>query len=158
MEKLKTQCGALLAIFDGKQPIQKDGTFSPEGVKETVLEMADYVIEDKTELSALKEWMEGHDFWTSPASTRFHGNVKGGLAAHSLLVAVQALRFAVNFAENFALSKRSDKFAFTASDVFISGIAHDFCKAGAYATESKKTKATKKPKPINKTVKRKKKK
>ena len=140
MEKLKSQTSELLAIFDKKQAVQNDGTFSPEAVKETVLEMADYVIEDKTELSAIKEWMEGHDFWTSPASTRFHGNVKGGLAAHSLMVAVQALRFAVSFAENFALSKRSGKFDFTAQDVFISGIAHDFCKAGAYATESKKTK------------------
>ncbi|MBR4599106.1 MAG: hypothetical protein IKO39_03555 [Treponema sp.] len=137
---LKNQVGSLLAIFDEKQPIQKDGTFSPELVKETALLMADFVIEEKVSLEALKNWMEGHDFWTSPASTRFHGNVKGGLAAHSLLVAVQALRFAPAFAENFALSKRDGQFPFTAEDVFISAIAHDFCKAGAYATESRKTK------------------
>lgn len=137
---LKNQVSSLLAIFDEKQPIQKDGTFSPELVKETALLMADFVIEEKVSLEALKNWMEGHDFWTSPASTRFHGNVKGGLAAHSLLVAVQALRFAPAFAENFALSKRDGQFPFTAEDVFISAIAHDFCKAGAYATESRKTK------------------
>ncbi|WP_296329350.1 HD domain-containing protein [uncultured Treponema sp.] len=137
---LKNQVSSLLAIFDEKQPIQKDGTFSPELVKETALLMADFVIEEKVSLEALKNWMEGHDFWTSPASTRFHGNVKGGLAAHSLLVAVQALRFAPAFAENFALSKRDGQFPFTAEDVFVSAIAHDFCKAGAYATESRKTK------------------
>ena len=137
---LKNQVGSLLAIFDEKQPIQKDGTFSPELVKETALLMADFVIEEKEPLEALKNWMEGHDFWTSPASTRFHGNVKGGLAAHSLLVAVQALRFAPAFAENFALSKRDGQFPFTAEDVFVSALAHDFCKAGAYATESRKTK------------------
>ena len=140
MEDLKTQIRSLLAIFDEKQPIAQDGTFSPAAVKETSLAMADCLIANKEELSALKAWMEGHEFWTSPASTRFHGNVKGGLAAHSLLVAVQSLRFAVPFAENFALSKRSDKFSFTAEDVFISAIAHDFCKAGTYATESRKTK------------------
>ena len=140
MENLKTQCGALLAIFDGKQPIQKDGTFSPELVKETALAMADFIIEEKNSLAALKEWMERHDFWTSPASTRFHGNVKGGLSAHSLMVAVQALRFAVPFAENFALSKRGEDFPFTAEDVFISAFAHDFCKSGTYAMESRKTK------------------
>ena len=137
---LKNQVGSLLAIFDEKQPIQKDGTFSPELVKETALLMADFVIEEKEPLEALKNWMESHDFWTSPASTRFHGNVKGGLAAHSLLVAVQALRFAPAFAENFALSKRDGQFPFTAEDVFVSALAHDFCKAGAYATESRKTK------------------
>ena len=140
MENLKSQISALLAIFDEKQPIKQDGSFSPEAVKETTLLMADYIIEEKESLAALKEWMESHEFWTSPASTRFHGNVKGGLAAHSLLVAVQALRFAIPIAENFALSKQAGNFSFTAEDVFISGIAHDFCKSGTYATESRKTK------------------
>ena len=136
----KEQIGSLLAIFDEKQPIQKDGTFSAELVKETALAMADFIIEDKNSLATLKDWMESHEFWTSPASTRFHGNVKGGLAAHSLMVAVQALRFAPVFAENFALSKRSEQFPFTAEDVFVSAFAHDFCKSGTYATESRKTK------------------
>lgn len=140
MEELNAQIAALLAIFDEKQPIQQDGTFSPDAVKETALKMADYIIDNKDELAALKAWMESHEFWTSPASTRFHGNVKGGLAAHSLLVAIQALRFAPAFVQNFALSKRSDKFPFTAEDVFVSALAHDFCKAGSYATESRKTK------------------
>ena len=140
MEELKTQTGALLEIFEKYAPVQKDGTFSAEAVKNCVIEMTDYIIGNESERAALKEWMESHDFWTSPASTRFHGNVKGGLAAHSLMVAVQALRFAESFASNFALSKRSDKFPFSAQDVFISGIAHDFCKAGSYAMESKKTK------------------
>ncbi|MBQ8680661.1 MAG: hypothetical protein IJ530_13045 [Treponema sp.] len=139
-EIMKEQVDSLLAIFDEKQPIKQDGTFSPEAVKETVLAMADYVVDEKESLSNLKDWMDSHDFWTSPASTRFHGNVKGGLAAHSLLVALQALRFAIPFAENFALSKQAGNFSFTAEDVFISGIAHDFCKAGTYATESRKTK------------------
>ena len=136
----KEQIGSLLAIFDEKQPIQKDGTFSAELVKETALAMADFIIEDKDSLATLKEWLESHEFWTSPASTRFHGNVKGGLAAHSLMVAVQALRFAPAFTGNFALSKRSEQFPFTAEDVFISAFAHDFCKSGTYATESRKTK------------------
>ena len=140
MTELNTYIGELLAIYDGKQPIQKDGTFSPELVKETALAMADYIIEDKEGLALLQDWMESHDYWTSPASTRFHGNVKGGLAAHSLLVAVEALRFAPAFVENFSLSKRSELFPFTAEDVFIAGIAHDFCKAGTYSTESRKTK------------------
>lgn len=140
MEDFNTQIKALLAIFDEKEPIKQDGTFSPEAVKETALAMADYIVDEKESLPAFKDWMESHEFWTSPASTRFHGNVKGGLAAHSLLVAAQALRFAIPFAENFALSKQAGKFPFTAEDVFISGIAHDFCKAGTYATESRKTK------------------
>lgn len=140
IEKLKKECAALLEIFEKRAPIKSDGTFSLEDVKATALEMADFIISDKEGLAALKEWMESHDFWISPASTRFHGNLKGGLAAHSLLVAIQALRFAPAFAENFSISKRPDFFPFTAEDLFISGLAHDFCKSGAYATESRKTK------------------
>ncbi|WP_407426348.1 HD domain-containing protein [Treponema sp.] len=140
MAELTEKTSALLDIFGKHAPVQKDGTFSAEAVKETVLEMADYIIANKEECSALKAWMDSHDFWTSPASTRFHGNVKGGLAAHSLMVAVQALRFAPAFAENFSLSKISDNFSFTAEDVFIAALSHDFCKAGTYAMESKKTK------------------
>ncbi|MBQ9206160.1 MAG: hypothetical protein IJ158_05545 [Treponema sp.] len=139
-ERFSSQINDLLALFQEYSPIQKDGTFSPDAVKEAALKMMDYVIEDKESLLRITEWMENHDFWTSPASTRFHGNTKGGLAAHSLLVTVQALRFAIPFAENFALSKYSEKFSFTAEDVFISAFAHDFCKSGTYATESKKTK------------------
>ncbi|MCR4822478.1 MAG: hypothetical protein K5873_06355 [Treponema sp.] len=140
IEKLKEESEKLLAIFNEINPIAKDGTFSPEKIKESLLAMADFIISNKEELSALKDWMEGHDYWTSPASTRFHGNLKGGLAAHSLLVAIQALHFAPSFAENYLLSKRSENFSYTAEDVFIAGIAHDFCKAGTYSTESRKTK------------------
>lgn len=139
-DDLKSQVAQLLNLFEKKEPVKKNGTFSPELVKETSLAMADFIIEDKTSLELLKDWLEKHDFWTSPASTRFHGNTKGGLAAHSLLVTVQALRFALPFAENFAISKRSGQFPFTAEDIFISAFAHDFCKSGSYATESKKTK------------------
>lgn len=139
-EKLREPTAALLAIFDERKPIQKDGSFSLDAVKETALSMADLVIEDKAALAAFKEWMESHEFWTSPASTRFHGNTKGGLAAHSLMVTVQALRFAPAFAENFALSKRSGSYPFSAEDVFVAAFAHDFCKAGSYMTESRRTK------------------
>ena len=139
-ENLQETTASLLALFDERKPIQKDGSFSLDAVKETALSMADLVIEDKTALAVFKEWMESHEFWTSPASTRFHGNTKGGLAAHSLMVTVQALRFAPAFAENFALSKRSDSFPFSAEDVFVAAFAHDFCKAGSYMTESRRTK------------------
>ena len=109
MEDFNTQIKALLAIFDEKQPIKQDGTFSPEAVKETALAMADYIVDEKESLPAFKDWMESHEFWTSPASTRFHGNVKGGLAAHSLLVAVQALRFAIQHNQNSVYCVSTDE-------------------------------------------------
>ena len=34
----------------------------------------------------LLDWLEHSDFFTAPASTRFHGNHEGGLLEHSLNV------------------------------------------------------------------------
>jgi len=139
-EKLTLQCRELMAIFDEVKPVKNDGTYKAELVQQVTEKMIDYIIEDNDKAAALKQWMTSHEFWTSPASTRFHGNSKGGLAAHSLLVAYQALYFAPLFAQNFLNSKQSANFSFSAFDVFIAAIAHDFCKAGTYMTEYKKTK------------------
>lgn len=139
-EKLLSDVDSLLEIYKKNNPIGSDGSFNPESVKNTVLEMLDFIFTDEAEKTALKEWMESHEFWTSPASTKFHGNTKGGLAAHSLLVAKQALFFAKSFADNFETSKYADKYSFTAGDIVISAIAHDFCKSGSYMTESRRTK------------------
>ena len=46
-EKLRQDVICLLDIVRQKNPIQKDGTFSPEAVKACIIEMADYIIEDK---------------------------------------------------------------------------------------------------------------
>lgn len=45
--------------------------------EEAALAMAELTVEDKESLAALKAWMATHKFWTSPASTRLHGNVRG---------------------------------------------------------------------------------
>lgn len=37
-------------------------------------------------IEELLKWLEGTDFFTAPASTRFHGNYEGGLCEHSLNV------------------------------------------------------------------------
>ena len=139
-DRLFEQTDKVLEIFEQNQPIKSDGTFEIEQVKKTVTEIADILIENKESEKKFLEWMDTHEFWTSPASARFHGNVKGGLAGHSLLVVKQAFFYAKSFAENFMSSKRADKFTFSASDIFISAIAHDFCKAGSYNLESRKTK------------------
>lgn len=139
-QTLFEQVDAVLQIFDKNQPIHADGTFEIESVKKTVHEIADLLIENKESESKFLEWMDTHEFWTSPASARYHGNVKGGLAGHSLLVAKQAFFYAKTFAENFMNSKRADKFSFSAEEIFIAAIAHDFCKAGSYNLESRRTK------------------
>lgn len=139
-ETLFKQVDEVLTIFENNAPVKNDGTFEIEAVKKTVSDISGYLIEDETERKAFISWMDTHEFWTSPASSRFHGNVKGGLAGHSLLVVKQAFIYAKVFADNFTATKRNDRFTFTAEDIFISALAHDFCKAGSYNLESKKTK------------------
>ncbi len=139
-EKLFGDVDSLLEIYKKHDPINAIGKFTIEEVKATTIEMLDFIVEDKIELENLKNWMNTHDFWASPASARYHGNVKGGLAAHSLLVAKQALSYAKMLAENFMESKNAEKFSFTAEEVLLAAVAHDFCKAGSYSTESRKTK------------------
>ena len=126
----------LLSIYNRINPVHDDGTFSADGVKQCIFEMTDSIVKNKEEANAFKEWMgEKSDFMKSPASTHFHGNVESGLAAHSLKVLHQALCFARSILENFWQCKFKDAYSITAEDIFISAIAHDFCKADTYRIE-----------------------
>lgn len=86
-------------------------------------------------MDKLLKYMEKSDFFTAPASTKFHGNYKGGLAAHSLLV----------YKEFDALAERHGS-KLPSENRIIAAICHDFCKIGVYRkTEAKKGKAPAKP-------------
>lgn len=72
----------------------------------------------------LMEWLLSTDFFTAPASTRFHGAHEGGLVLHSLNVYSQ-------------LKKLCKWYECDASDESIAIVAlfHDLCKVGVYKTE-----------------------
>ncbi len=132
----------LLNIFDRNNPVSADRKFDLEAVKKTYFEILDAVLSNADEEEDLKAWMESHDFWKSPASTRFHGNWESGLCVHTLMVTVQALRFSRAVLENYYKTPAglTQKFNITAQDIVISAIAHDFCKAGSYTIEYRNTK------------------
>ena len=130
----------LLEIYNQYNPLQKDGTIMIESVKPCITEMANYIIRDKSEASALLDKMDETDLWTAPASSRFHANYKGGLSAHSLIVIRQSLFFAKTFMENFQLCENRDKYTITAEDVFVAALCHDFCKTNFYGVEYRNTK------------------
>ena len=68
---------------------------------------------------ALLNWMQTTDFFTAPASTRFHGACEGGLVMHSVNVyRVLTQRF-------FVEGENPESFA-------ICGLLHDLCKANFY--------------------------
>lgn len=139
LEKLTEETKELVSIFE-KHNFLSDTEINPEKIKSATYEMADRCIQNKEECAAFIKWMDDHEFFTSPASTKFHGNFQGGLAVHSLMAAYQALKLAPAIFGDWMKSKVTDNFTFTAEDVFVSAIAHDFCKAGFYSTSFKNTK------------------
>lgn len=114
--------------------------FDSEKIRSCIYELAETCVVNKDESKALLEWMDKNEFFDSPASTKFHGNFKSGLCVHSLMVTYQALKLAPAFFSDWIRSKTADKFSFTAEDVFVATIAHDFCKAGFYSTSFKNVK------------------
>lgn len=71
----------------------------------------------------LLEWPKSTDFFTAPASTRFHGAYPGGLVKHSLNVYYALLG-------NFNL-----RGLYSPQTQTIVALLHDVCKANYYAGE-----------------------
>ena len=66
------------------------------------------------------EWLCSSDFFTAPASTKYHCAFEGGLVHHSLNVYK-------------TLKKRCDEYGITDGEsVAICGLLHDICKANFY--------------------------
>lgn len=79
----------------------------------------------------LLKWLEESDFFTAPASTRFHGNYEGGLCEHSVNVWEELVRLLKAYPEVKVL----------AESAAIVSLLHDLCKVGCYkpALKSRKT-------------------
>ena len=72
----------------------------------------------------LLKWLEQSDFYTSPASTRYHGACEGGLVLHSLNVFHQLKRLCQWF-----------RCEADPESVAIVALFHDLCKVGTYKVE-----------------------
>lgn len=75
-------------------------------------------------LEDLISWLEKSDFFTAPASTKFHGDYAGGLCEHSLNVYDAALILKDNFLRDE--DKVSDE------SIAIAALFHDLCKVHYY--------------------------
>ena len=78
---------------------------------------------------ALLAWMKESDFFTAPASTRFHGSVEGGLCIHSLAVYENLVRIDNCF--GFCLNQAS---------MALCALTHDLCKCNFYKVSSRNVK------------------
>ena len=75
------------------------------------------------------EWLENTDFFTAPASTRYHSAYEGGLLDHSIKVYNRLVSLC--FEENLG---------FSAETITICGLLHDVCKTNFYTIEMRNRK------------------
>lgn len=75
-------------------------------------------------INELAGWLETTDFFTAPASTRFHGSHEGGLVEHS--IAVHGRLF--DLVSLYGIGATPETIAIVA-------LFHDLCKVNTYKTE-----------------------
>lgn len=86
----------------------------------------------------LLKWLEtGSDFFTAPASTRFHMCVPGGLAAHSVHVYD---RLREDYITNMARTEVRELAESEEETIAVVALLHDVCKANCYKQEPKNQK------------------
>ena len=83
----------------------------------------------------LIEWLESTDFFTAPASTRYHLSRPGGLAEHSIRV-YERLELLCDIEANTS----PDFVEPSLETITICGLLHDVCKANYYSVEMRNRK------------------
>lgn len=84
-------------------------------------------------ISELMKWLETTDFYTAPASSRFHGSYAGGLLQHSLNVYDELMRVLSAYPE---INTSGDM----EESAIICALFHDFCKINYYVSEKRNRK------------------
>lgn len=74
----------------------------------------------------LLDWLFSSDFFTAPASTKYHLSCEGGLVAHS-----------VNVYDRLVKLNESEGTGFSQETLAICGLLHDLCKVDFYEIEMK---------------------
>ena len=97
---------------------------SQEATKSEIISLLKKVNRDG--IDRLIEFLEKTDFFTAPASTKFHSNYEGGLADHSLNV--------------YKELKELTNGQWPEESIIIIGILHDICKVNNYKVEMRNKK------------------
>lgn len=80
-------------------------------------------------IDKLIRYLASTDYYTAPASTRFHGNYEGALAEHSIHVAALLLK-----------KNRELDLGLPDSSCVLAGLCHDLCKINFYVPDYKNKK------------------
>ena len=88
-------------------------------------------------IDRLLEFIRKSDFYTAPASTKFHGSYEGGLLEHSLNV---YNRLHEKMTTDPIWIQVAEKKGYTEENYIISALLHDLCKTYYYTTEMRNKK------------------
>jgi hypothetical protein len=78
-------------------------------------------------------WLEDNDFFSCPASTKFHGAHSGGLAEHSFRVYELLTHYVRKLGMTIPDTSAGKKpLPVTEENCIIAALLHDVCKVGAY--------------------------
>jgi hypothetical protein len=103
-------------------------------IKKSFLEIYGNIKRDGAD--RLLDWLESTDFFTAPASTKYHLACEGGLCAHSVNVWQRLCKLVENEYE-----QTGNTLSFCSPEtIAICGLLHDVCKANFYKTEMRNTK------------------
>ena len=91
-----------------------------EGNKTKYLSLLQQVL-DPLEFDMFKDWLEKGDFFTAPASTKYHLHIEGGLCQHSLNV--------YNCLKKLITDWNLD---YSDTSVVLVSLLHDICKVNTY--------------------------
>ena len=105
--------------------------YKPESIDENKKIFIDLLRSvDRKGIEPLLEYLETKtDFYTAPASTRYHNNCNGGLLAHTL-----------NVYENFKELLELRKIEMPRESVILVSLLHDICKCNYYVLEQRNKK------------------
>ena len=99
----------------------------PEEIKDRIIRLLSNT--ERKGIDKVIRYLESSDFFEAPASTRYHGNYKGGLAEHSL-----------NVYEIFKMKNEVYDFGLSGDTVKITALLHDICKANFYTVSTRNVK------------------
>lgn len=103
-------------------------------MKERFIELYKQHIE-RSGAEKLLAWLEATDFFTAPASTKYHLSKPGGLVEHSVHVYER-----LNDLCGFERDRNSNLSAIDPDTIAICGLLHDICKVNFYKVEMRNRK------------------
>lgn len=125
-----------LAVSDNMET-QTKKTGLPENVVKNMEIFHEYIEKylDKVDgVENLFDWLKSEDFFTAPASTKYHGNYEGGLCEHSIHVCECMLNIIRSEAFS-SISCNVDK-----RSAVLVALFHDVCKVNYYAVSTRNVK------------------